>query len=212
MPSRVRGSSELAAQRGRLIDAALQVLAEHGPAELTVRRVAEVAGASTMGIYSSFGGRLGMLEAVYVRGFELMRDVLHREPELDVLGIALAYREFALDNPALYSLLIERPLADFDPSPQLRQAALDSTFPLLVAAVTRETTLDDPFRAAYLLWTAIHGMVSIELTHALRSPLPGWFLDSRDEGERVLVDGVRAMLHGLTISAVRAPPEHGQDG
>ena len=37
----------------------------------------------------------------------------------------------------------------------------------------------DPTRAAYLLWTAIYGVVSIELTHALRSPLPGWFLDAR---------------------------------
>lgn len=55
----------------------------------------------------------------------------------------------------------------------------------------------DPVRPSYLLWTAIHGMTSIELSHAQRGDLPGWFVDSLDAGERVLVDGVRAMLAGL---------------
>jgi len=40
-------------------------------------------------------------------------------------------------------------------------------------------------------------MTSIELTHARRGDLPGWFVDSPESGERVLVDGVRTMLAGL---------------
>jgi hypothetical protein len=56
---------------------------------------------------------------------------------------------------------------------------------------------DDPVRPSYLLWTTVHGITSIEHTHAMRSPLPGWFLDSRAEGEQILLDGVRALLAGL---------------
>ncbi|MGH8823121.1 MAG: TetR/AcrR family transcriptional regulator [Jiangellaceae bacterium] len=199
--------------RERFVSAALIALNDHGPVELTVRRVAELAGSSTMGIYTQFGGRSGMLEAIYRRGFELLRssltaafddlaDPAAHDPTERVVAISLAYRHFALDNPALYAFMFERPLPGFDPSPQLRAEALGMTFTLLTDEVHRAqadglVAGDDPVRPAYLLWTAMHGMTSIELTHAARSPLPGWFLDSRDAGERVFVAGVRALLAGL---------------
>jgi AcrR family transcriptional regulator len=188
------------------------VLHEHGAAELTVRRVAEVAGSSTMGIYSRFGGRAGMLEAIYRRGFELLRDALAGaaegvpDPLARILATASAYRRFARDGPALYALMFERPLPGFDPSPQLRTEALNMTFTLLVepvGAAQRAGALagDDPVPTAYLIWTAAHGITSIELTHAQRSPLPGWFIDYPGAGERMLLDGVRAMLGGLRPAA-----------
>ena len=166
-----------------------------------------------MGVYTRFGGRTGMLEAIYRRGFELLRAALvAAEEEATLSGeqdvgqrivrLATAYRRFALENPALYALMFERPLPDFDPSPALRSEALNSTFTLLIDEVSRaqERGLvagDDPLRPSYLVWTAIHGIVSIELTHAVRSPLPGWFLDSAEVGHQVLVDAVSALLVGL---------------
>ncbi|MCI0685662.1 MAG: WHG domain-containing protein [Sporichthyaceae bacterium] len=193
--------------------AGLDILQSDGAAELTVRRVADVAGSSTMGIYTCFGGRAGMLDAVYGRGFELLRDALAAAPTGNtpapsterILALARNYREFALANPSLYALMFERPLPDFDPSPRLRAQALEMTFRLLVAEVGAAgehnlIAMPDPTRAAYLLWTAIHGMVSIELTHALRSPLPGWFLDSPEAGEQVLVEGVASLLAGLEVT------------
>jgi AcrR family transcriptional regulator len=220
MPADVTTSSGL---RDRLVTASLDILQADGPAELTVRRVAEVAGSSTMGIYTSFGGRAGMLDAVYLRGFELLRDALATArtgsapagpatapagstsagpATARILALARTYREFARANPPLYALMFERPLPDFDPSPRLRGQALEMTFGLLVAevgAAAEQGLIEaaDPARAAYLIWTAIHGMVSIELTHAVRSPLPGWFLDRPEVGDQVLVEGVTSLLAGL---------------
>ncbi|OLB67003.1 MAG: hypothetical protein AUI10_01185 [Actinobacteria bacterium 13_2_20CM_2_72_6] len=179
----------------QFVGAGLRVLAERGAAELTVRRVAEAAGASTMGIYTRFGSRAGMLEAIYRRGFELLRDALVEARDAApagqrILPLATAYRRFALANPPLYALLFERPLPDFDPSPQARTEALAMTFGVLTDEVP------DPARA-YLVWTTVHGIVSIELTHALRSPLPGFFIDFPAAGERLLLDGVAALLRGL---------------
>lgn len=176
-----------------------------------MRRVAEVAGSSTMGIYTQFGSRAGMVEAIYRRGFELLRDQLaaatddtQHAPgsEAAVLAMAVSYRAFALANSALYALMFERPLPGFDPSRQLRADALGMTFTLLTAQVGHAqdhdvVAGDDPVRPSYLLWTTIHGITSIELTHALRSPLPGWFIDTPEAGERVLIDGVRAVLAGM---------------
>ena len=149
----------------------------------------------------------GMLEAIYRRGFELLKDAItgpaaNADPGQAIIAIATAYRRFALGNPALYALMFERPLPGFDPSPQLRSWALNLTFTPLVEQVARaqEGGLlvgDDPIRPSYLLWTTVHGVTSIELTHAVRSPLPGWFIDSPEAGEQILLEAVRAVLTGL---------------
>jgi AcrR family transcriptional regulator len=192
--------------RERLVAAGLQVLDRQGPAELTVRQIADAAGSSTMGVYTKFGGRAGILEAIYRRGFELLRLALGEVPAAEdpirhVLDLALAYRRFALANPALYVFLFEQPVPDFEPDPGLRAEALDTTFDVLVAAVRRAATLGvvpdtDPVHTSVLVWCVAHGMVSLELTHAARGPLPGRLLDTPEAGERVLLDGVRATLLG----------------
>jgi AcrR family transcriptional regulator len=198
----------------------LRTLKDYGPAELTVRRVAEVAGSSTMGIYTQFGSRAGMVEAIYRRGFELLRDQLAAATdetrdaagsEAVLMAMAVAYRSFALANPALYALMFERPLPEFDPTPEARADALGTTFTLLMSQVghAQERGLivgDDPLRPSYLIWTTIHGITSIELTHAVRSPLPGWFIDTPEAGERVLIDGVHAVLAGLRRRPSRCSP------
>ncbi|MGN9846630.1 TetR/AcrR family transcriptional regulator [Nonomuraea sp. H19] len=208
MPRDVSIPKELGAVRQDLLDAALRVLREDGALHLTLRRVADAAGISTMGIYTCFGGRAGLLEAIYRYGFSLLHEAMttsvngHGDPLVRIMAVAHGYRKFALSDPALYALMFERPLPDFDPSPEQRHDALALTFTLLTSAtsVAAEAGLirsSDPVRAAYLVWATIHGIVSIELTCSLRSPLPGWFLNSREEGERVLADGVNALLSGL---------------
>lgn len=204
----VSGPKELDAQSRVFLDAGVKVLRADGAVRLTLRRVAEAAGTSTMGIYTCFGGRTGLLEAIYRHGFGILRAVLARslagveDPIARIEAVAYGYREFALADPALFALMFERPLADFDPSPGLRAEALAATFGLLeeptAAAITSGVLRDgDAQRTAYLLWTVMHGIVSIELTHALRSPLPGWFLDSREVGRGVLGEGLAAVLAGL---------------
>lgn len=208
VPRDVSTTKELGALRQDLLDAAMRVLREQGALHLTLRRVADTARTSTMGIYTCFGSRTGLLEAIYQYGFKILHEAMttslngHVDPQARIMAVARGYREFALADPALYALMFERPLPDFDPSPEQRNAALRLTFDLLTQATTaaEETGLirqGDPVRAAYLVWTTIHGIVSIELTCSLRTPLPGWFLNSREEGERVLTDGVQALLSGF---------------
>ena len=45
---------------------------EEGAAALTVRRIANEAGGSTMGIYSRFGGKDGVVDAALRRGLPLL--------------------------------------------------------------------------------------------------------------------------------------------
>src|SRR3954453_13771167 len=142
-----------------LLDAALRLLEERGPAALRVRDVAAAADQSTMGVYTHFGSKQGLLEQFYLHGFRRLADRLEGVPSggggrAELLAFALAYRAFALDNEALYGLMFERATPDFIPSDASRLAGL-STFEMLAARVARwrpEST--DPAADAHLVWAA----------------------------------------------------------
>ncbi|HKN52676.1 MAG TPA: TetR/AcrR family transcriptional regulator [Amycolatopsis sp.] len=196
--------------RERYLEAALAVLLDRGVAGLTVRGVAEAAGASTISVYARFGGRTGLLDALYERTFDSLREMLESLPEpgadgvADLMSLALEYRRFARESPARYGLMFERPVPDFDPDPSLRSAMLRTTFSLFIARVQRVCPAETDARtAAYQLWAAMHGLVSTELTIGSRNPLTGWFISPTEQaGEDIYRQGVRAMIDGLGLGNI----------
>jgi AcrR family transcriptional regulator len=132
--------------------------------------VAEAAEQSTMGVYTHFGSKQGLLEQLYLHGFRRLEERLSTvassgqdQPEL--LAFALAYRAFAVDNEALYGLMFERATPDFIPSDASRMAGL-ATFEMLATRVADwHPDLAEPAAAAHLVWGTMHGLVSIELMH-----------------------------------------------
>ena len=106
--------------RETLLDAALRLLEERGPGALRIRDLAAAAEKSTMGVYTHFGSKQGLLEQLYLHGFRRLEDQLNSVPSdgqgrQELLEFALAYRAFALDNEALYGLMFERATPDFVP-------------------------------------------------------------------------------------------------
>jgi AcrR family transcriptional regulator len=197
-------------QRERLVTAALRVAGEHGLAELTVRRIADAAGLSTMAVYSGFGGRAGVLEALYVRAFEMLAEAFEavRKPSPGgdgevgdaaaraayLIALSLAYRSFALQSPTRYSLMFDRAVADFTPSPDLRAASLEKAFGPLVEVVRGD------LRKVYALWATMHGLVGLELAEVLATAPPSWgVLPDEGAAERMYIAGVRAVLVGLGL-------------
>jgi AcrR family transcriptional regulator len=191
----------------RFLDAALKVLVNDGVNGLTVRGIAEAAGASTIAVYTRFGGRSDLLDALYERTFDLLREALERMPPLssdhvgDLIAFAMTYRRFALESPTRYALMFERPVPDFNPDPALRDAVVRHAFALLLSRVQRTSPPgEDAVKLSYLLWSAVHGMVSNELTQQARGPMPGWFLPPTEEAyEPVYLEGVTAMIAGLGL-------------
>ena len=162
--------STSAATRGTLLDAALRLLEEHGPGAIRVRDVAAAADKSTMGVYTHFGSKQGLLEQLYLHGFQRLENQLNLvssdgEGRQELLEFALAYRAFALDNEALYGLMFERATPDFVPSDASRLAGL-ATFEMLATRVA-DWRPDSPSPAAdaHLVWATMHGLVTIELMH-----------------------------------------------
>lgn len=72
------------ARREQLLDAAMQIVAERGADALTMGHLAESAGVTKPIVYEHFGGRPGVLVALYrridERQVQALLDVLEREP------------------------------------------------------------------------------------------------------------------------------------
>jgi AcrR family transcriptional regulator len=186
--------------RETLLDAALRLLEERGPGALRIRDLAAAAEQSTMGVYTHFGSKQGLLEQLYLHGFERLEEQLNgvtanAQGRQELLEFALAYRQFALDNEALYGLMFERAAPDFVPSDASRMAGL-ATFEMLAARVADwRPDSPDPAADAHLVWATMHGLVTIELMHRRwGGPLVAHL---QGDPEQNYATAVGALLQGL---------------
>ena len=112
-----------------LLDAAERIVAEQGIDALSLREVTRDAGTTTRAIYSLFGSKDGLLGALGVRAFNLLQREIEAlpasdQPSDDLIEVALIYRRFALEHPALFSIAFHR--ADPAIWPRFRAAAVDA--------------------------------------------------------------------------------------
>jgi AcrR family transcriptional regulator len=160
-----------ASLRRTLLDIASLLLERHGPEALTMRRIAAEAGCSTSVLYTMFGGKAGIAEALWREGFDRLSASLEAatgDHPLERLGaMGRAYRANALANRSYYAVMFQRPIPGFQPSPEAYEASLT---PLRALAATVTDCIDagifrpeDPEHIARVLWAATHGAVSLEL-------------------------------------------------
>ena len=112
-----------------LLEAAERIIAAEGVDALSLREVARDAGTTTRAIYSLFGSKDGLLGALGVRAFNLLQREIEAlpasdRPSDDLIEVALIYRRFALEHPALFSIAFHR--ADPAIWPRFRAAAVDA--------------------------------------------------------------------------------------
>lgn len=165
-----------------ILTAARELLAEEGPRALTVRRIASAAGGSTMNVYSRFGGKDGVVDALLVEGFEELGEALRAVPTTDdtisdLQQCSRAYRDFAVTHRAHYELMFGRRTPGFTKSEKAVDPARVA-LGMLVDRIKRamdagELRASDPFDAATVFWSACHGPVSLEI-EAVGPPDTDW--------------------------------------
>ena len=158
-------------QGRRILEAASELLSQEGASALSVRRIATAAGCSTMGLYSRFGGKDGVVDELFAEGFERLTEAMRGIPRTDdgladLRGCAECYRDTALANATHYMVMFGGAVPGFQPSDAshlLAHAAFDG----LVAKVRRCTDaglLDGRAEdIAEVLWGSIHGLVMLEV-------------------------------------------------
>ncbi|MFI7706356.1 TetR/AcrR family transcriptional regulator [Nonomuraea sp. NPDC049480] len=163
--------------RSRLLDVAVNLLETDGPESLTMRRIAAEAGCTTTVIYTMFGNREGLAEALYLEGFERFRRFLEavpprRNPLEHLQALGPAYRQACLAEPGYYSLMFERAIPGFEPSERARtlaRAALNILDRVIADCISAGFLIPtQPRKIADALWAAAQGAISLERAGHLR--------------------------------------------
>ena len=169
-----------------ILDAARAIIAEEGPAALSMRALADRIDYSAAGLYEYFGSKEEIIVAVCDEGQRFLYDAMSAaDPNLPPVEhlhqIGLAYIRFALEHPDYFLLMFT--VAPPPNSAEVPEAAVleamradGSAYGLLMQAIQRSIAagvfpvrngfgLDE---MAYAAWTLVHGIAMLRIT-ALRN-------------------------------------------
>jgi len=161
--------------RTKILNAASELFLEGGGTGLSVRAISKRAGMSTIGIYSHFQGKQGILDALYIEGFNMVRDAMDVVPEgkatkAQVLESCMGYMRVGERYEAHYRLIFGETDAGYEPSEEAISAR-DTAFAKLVSVagsyLPDASTIIEHRQIALDLWAIVHGYVSISHHAAL---------------------------------------------
>jgi AcrR family transcriptional regulator len=168
------------ALRGRLLGRAAELIAADGVDALSLRKLAAGVSTSTTAVYSLFGGKPGLIRAVYLEAFEGFARQLRAggptdDPAEDLVQLGLAYRRYALAQPHLYALLFtDAAHAHIQQDVLLAEvsgAAFDFLHDTVRRGVEAGVFVDEPTDLiALAAWGLVHGLVALEMQGNLPEP------------------------------------------
>ena len=182
----------------RILNAASTLFAQGGVAALSVRAIAEQAEVSTIGIYSHFKGKQGILDALYIEGYALVYDTMEFDknalsPKQILLKGIAGYLQIAQDYEGHYRLIFGENDNQYKPSEEAKASA-HRAYKRLV----KHTSIILPANADWIerqqtaleLWALVHGYVSLK--HHVTGPLISsqQWLDMANDGISTHIDAL----------------------
>ncbi len=149
-----------------LVEAALEVIAEAGPAAVSLRDLARRAGVSHAAPAHHFGDKAGLLTAVAADGFERLAAALReaREATGSFLEVGVAYVRFAVTHRAHVEVMFRPDL--YRPGDERLARARASARALLyppAAELAGGEDAGDGLLAGVAAWSLAHGLATLWL-------------------------------------------------
>jgi AcrR family transcriptional regulator len=177
MGSQERRAREKARVHERILDAAQALFTRHGYEAVTMRRIAEKVEYTPTALYFHFQNKEALLQelsdrAALALGVEFGRLRSVKDPLERVRRMGKAYIQFALAHPNEYRLLFMTPQPGLPPEHSAipkgdpnrdAYALLVQTIAEAIGAGSLQPTLTDAEQVAQVLWSAMHGFVSLIL-------------------------------------------------
>lgn len=197
--------------RERIIEAARDIVSEHGLDGLSMRALARRIGHSPGTIYHYFQDKDDLLRSVIVEGFQRLGYAMEGQveelgagaPALEVFAAqGRAYARFALENTGYFRVMFEVPgVAHMEKCPQaagrpelaIPEAARREHAVELLRQASESGELDlkgEPGRAAAVGWGLIHGLTSLYVSGHLSA-------EARTHEE--FMDLVENAIHALGV-------------
>jgi AcrR family transcriptional regulator len=138
---------------------------------LSLRALAAAESTSTTAVYSLFGGKVGLITALFVESFESFGAAQKAAPRTgdwlaDILALGWAYWDWAMENSHRYQVMFGGSLAGIEIEPELVAWSYETLTPLS-ELVSRGIELGllagDPAVIAQSIWSTVHGAVSLTL-------------------------------------------------
>src|SRR5687767_9254921 len=142
--------------RDAILAGAADVIARDGVGALSLRALAVDIGVSHTAFRRHFGSREGVLNALAVRGNEVLAERLRAAAGTgEFAEVGVAYVRFALAEPGLFAVMFRSDLLDND-DPELISARAEALAPL--RAGVRASGAADPTAAEVAHWGVVHGV------------------------------------------------------
>lgn len=155
--------------RERVIEAAVDYIADFGPDGLSLRQIAADAGVSHQAPYHHFGDRNAVFSAIAIEGFTRFSAEMAAPPrageDADVaVRLLERYVEFAIAHTGYFRVMFRSDLCGLGESEELQQMA-DGAFQTLIDAVEEileeKGSVDDVRILATTMWSVAHGLASL---------------------------------------------------
>ncbi|MEP6509125.1 MAG: WHG domain-containing protein [Gemmatimonadales bacterium] len=198
--------------REKILDAARYIYNRGGSEALTVRSLEIRAKVKAPTIFWHFGNMGAIADAIVDEAYAGLLSALATQPPIDdpvsaLYSAARVYRDFALDNPHLYTTMF---IAE-DPSRAIGHWQRDTpgreTFEVLERCVRRciesnAISPGDPRAIAVMVWSAAHGQIALSISGRLILDRPA-FDRLYDRMMVTIVNGLRQ--HKLAASGLVDP-------
>lgn len=174
------------------LDAAFELVRAGGAEAVSMREVAAKVGVAHRALYRPFADREGLLNAVAARGYEILADRLEAaigEGGEVRRGFVAAYARFALEEPGLYGLVMDRDRRQIAATPALK-AASDRVIALSLQALAGGARGAEGRDRVIAIWSLLHGAVALYRSGLIRA-----------SGTEPLVDYLVALSEGAPFSA-----------
>jgi AcrR family transcriptional regulator len=184
--------------RKGILDDTSDLLMREGTTALSMRRIAQLVGCSTTVLYTMFGNKQGLVDELYLRGLDMMRQALEAVPRSDdyIYTLCDTYRNFALAHSTYYAIIFLKIMPEYTPSKanlQLGEKSLQILIDGIRSCVApRSITEEEAWEIARIIWATIHGHVSLELT--------GHFSYSDESPQQILKRALQAIVQQLLLN------------
>lgn len=182
MGSSERKNRQKAELRQKILDAARKIVVQDGFGALTIRKIAEAIEYAPGTIYLYFENRDAIAKQLCLQGYQELLDCLEpaaavSDPRTRLSTVVQSYIDFGLNHSATYRLIFME-----DPkfaNALLQNTPIDDSGRLGAIAFDLLISVFDDFKAqdllaketnslllAQVVWTAVHGIVSLKLNYS----------------------------------------------
>ena len=187
MSPRPKGRTSKSDLRERVIEAAWAQIAREGAAALSLRAIARDLGIAAPSIYNHFADRDALVTALIIEAYESLAS--HQKAANDavppqdlharLISIGIAYHDWAVAYPQRYLLIFGTPIPGYVAPLEVVQPIAARSLSALIGVVESyhltgrlKVVHVDYQTIAVLIWTRVHGLISMEISHNLPPIIP----------------------------------------